>query len=55
MATKKDDMKDARTGTLWEPVDMTPEQIARACMQGPPKKKWDYMKNWTKQAEESKT
>ena len=24
----------------------TPENIARACMQGPPKKKnWDYLKN----------
>lgn len=22
----------------------TPENIARACMQGPPKKKWDFLK-----------
>ena len=41
---KKDGEKDRRTGTLWEPVDLTPEQIALACMQGPPKKKWEYLK-----------
>ena len=27
-----------------EPIPDTPENIARACMQGPPKKKWDYLK-----------
>jgi hypothetical protein len=40
--------KDARYGTLWEPVDLTPEEIARACMQGPPKKRWDYLRGWGK-------
>ena len=34
--------KDKRIGTLWDPVDASPEEIARACMQGPPKEKWDY-------------
>ncbi len=34
--------KDKRIGTLWDPVDASPEDIARACMQGPPKEKWDY-------------
>lgn len=27
-----------------EPIPDTPENIARACMQGPPKKDWDYLK-----------
>ena len=34
--------KDKRLGTLWDPVDASPEGIARACMQGPPKEQWDY-------------
>lgn len=25
-------------------IDATPEQVAFACMQGPPKKDWDYLK-----------
>ena len=36
--------KDKRVGTIWDPIDLTPEQIALACMQGPPKKEWDYLK-----------
>lgn len=35
--------KDTRTGTLWEPVEASPEEIAKACMEGPPKAKWDYL------------
>ena len=27
-----------------EPIPDTPEIIARACIQGPPKKDWDYLK-----------
>ena len=27
-----------------EPIPDTPENIARACMQGPPAKKWDFLK-----------
>ena len=27
-----------------EPIPDTPENIAKACMQGPPKKDWDYLK-----------
>ena len=27
-----------------EPIPDTPENVALACMQGPPKKDWDYMK-----------
>ena len=26
------------------PLPDTPENIARACMQGPPKKSWDFLK-----------
>ncbi len=35
--------RDKRVGTIWDPIDLTPEQIALACMQGPPKKEWDYL------------
>ena len=28
-----------------EPIPYTPENIARAIMQGPPKKEWDYLKD----------
>ena len=31
-------------GSIWHPVDLSPEQIALACMQGPPKQEWDYGK-----------
>ena len=34
---------DSRTGTEWEPFDLSPEQIARLAMQGPPKKDWRYL------------
>ena len=27
-----------------EPIPDTPENVARACMQGPPKQDWDYLK-----------
>ena len=27
-----------------DPIPDTPENILRACMQGPPKKDWDYLK-----------
>ena len=27
-----------------DPIPDTPEAIARACMQGPPKEDWDYLK-----------
>ncbi len=40
MTTRK---PDKRMGSLWEPVEATPEEIARACMQGPPKETWDYL------------
>ena len=30
--------------TLPPPIPDTPENIAKACMQGPPKKKWRYLK-----------
>lgn len=30
---------------LPEPIPDTPENIARACMQGPPKKEWRFLKN----------
>ena len=42
MTTKK--KKDARTGTLWQPVDATPDEIARACLTTPPPKQWEYEK-----------
>ena len=28
-----------------EPIDAAPEDIARACMFGPPKREWDYLNN----------
>ena len=37
--------QDSRTGTEWEPIDLSPEEIARLAMQGPPKKDWRYLKN----------
>ena len=40
---RKNQTKDKRIGTLWEPVEASPEEIARACMQGPPKETWDYL------------
>ncbi len=43
MPSKKQS-KDKRPKTLWEPVEATPEQIALACMQGSPKKNWDYQR-----------
>ena len=27
-----------------EPIDASPQDIARACMLGPPKREWDYLK-----------
>ena len=30
-------------GTLWDPVDAPPEEIARACMQGLPRKEWEHL------------
>ena len=34
--------------TLPPPIPDTPENIARACMQGPPKKQWDFQKKSAK-------
>ena len=42
MTAKK--KKDARVGTLWQPVDATPDEIARACLTTPPPKQWEYEK-----------
>ncbi len=39
---KREPLADKRIGTLWDPVDASPEEIALACMQGPPKETWDY-------------
>ena len=41
---KTNQAKDKRIGTLWEPVEASPEEIARVCMEGPPKKPFDYEK-----------
>ena len=35
--------RDRRIGGVWDPINLTPEQIALACMQGPPKKEWDFL------------
>ena len=40
MTTRK---QDKRIGSIWEPVEATPEEIALACMQWPPKEQWDYL------------
>ena len=42
--------KDKRMGSLWEPVEASPEEIAKACMEGPPKEKWDYIEKPKKRA-----
>ena len=39
--------RDKRVGTIWDPINLSPEEIARACMQGPPKKEWDFLKKET--------
>lgn len=41
-------VKDKRIGKLWEPVEASPEEIARACMEGPPKERWDYLEKGAK-------
>ena len=50
-AKKEEPERDRRKGGLWEPVDLSPEEIAKACMQGPPKEKWDYLTKEEKPAE----
>ena len=45
--SKRNRNRDRRVGTIWDPIDLSPEEIARACMQGPPKKEWDYLKKNT--------
>ena len=47
MTTEKK-VKDKRIGKLWEPVEASPEEIARACMEGPPKERWDYLEKGEK-------
>ena len=42
MTAKK--KKDARTGTLWQPVNATPEEIALACLTTPAPQQWEYEK-----------
>ncbi len=42
MTTEKK-VKDKRMGKLWEPAEASPEEIGRACMEGPPKERWDYL------------
>lgn len=39
------------TRKMPERIRDTPENIALACMQGPPKKDWDYLKNVGRQQE----
>ncbi len=34
--------------TMPPPIPDTPENIARACMQGPPKKEWAFLKKSAK-------
>ena len=34
--------KDARLGTLWHPVDASPNEIAGATLTTPPPKQWRY-------------
>ena len=35
-----------------ELIPDTPENIVKACMQGPPKKNWDYMSDGSQEKEE---
>ena len=54
---KQKNARPKRTGTakggrparpMPELIPDTPENIAKACMQGPPKKQWDYLADPTK-------
>jgi len=49
MPTKKPPTTSVRRGrpptlTMADPTPDTPANIARTCMQGPPKKDWNYLK-----------
>ena len=56
MAEKKSTRTPRKTGrpakAMPEPIPDTPENIALACMQGPPKNKneWEYLKKKDKEA-----
>lgn len=41
--------RDARTGTLWEPFNLSPEEIARIAMLSPPRdlKDWKFLEGQT--------
>ena len=41
--SKREENSSRHRREMPKPIDDTPENIARACMKGPPKKKWDYM------------
>ena len=53
MTTEKK-VKDKRMGKLWEPVEASPEEIAKACMEGPPKERWDYLEKGRKDTAEDR-
>ena len=42
MPRRKKKNQDARTGTLWHPVNASPDEIARACLTTPPPERWQY-------------
>lgn len=46
MANKEEKRKRGRPveNEMPDPIPDTPENVALACMQGPPKKEWDYLK-----------
>ena len=44
MTTKQKKAGRPVKNTMPEPIPDTPENVALACMQGPPKKEWEYLK-----------
>ena len=42
---KKKNTTEVSAYQMPEPIPDTPENVARAIMQGPPKKEWRYLKN----------
>ena len=54
LATTARTSLDTRTGTVWEPFDLSPEEIARIAMQSPPRnvEDWKFLDGATTLPEE---
>ena len=49
LATSARSSRDARAGTVWEPFNLSPEEIARIAMQSPPRdiSQWKFLEGAT--------